>query len=133
MASRLLLAAALALTFAMVGGGPTAAQTEVFHAVSVNDQGARFTLVVSKTGTRLTFVITARSAQTSLSGSPRCDAADLRPDGTFQTYCGGFQAQEGGRTRMQGNLVSARLDTVFRFGSAEFKFTPGPLPSSASR
>lgn len=103
------------------------AQTEVFSAASISEQGGQYTLVIHKTGNRLRFEITAISAQSSMSGLPRCDSVDLRPDGTFLSHCSGFQPQDPGRYRLEGTLTTARIDTVFRFGRAEFTLSPGPL------
>ena len=110
-----------------------AAQSETYSAAAVSEQGGRFTLVIHRTGNRLKFDITAQSAQTSLSGVPRCESVELRPDGTFLTHCGGFQAQDADRYRLEGNLQAARIDTVFRFGRAEFTLLPGPLPTAGRR
>jgi hypothetical protein len=106
---------------------PVRAQTEVFSAASISEQGGQYTLVIFKTGSRLRFEISAVSAQSSMSGLPRCDSVDLRPDGTFLSHCSGFQPQDPGRYRLEGSLTAARIDTVFRFGRAEFKLSPGPL------
>lgn len=109
--------------------GPVSAQTETYSAAAISEQGGQFTLVIQRTGSRLKFEITAVSAQSSLSGVPRCESVDLRPDSTFLTHCGGFQPQDAGRYRLEGNLnqKTARIDTVFRFGRAEFKLVSGPL------
>ena len=112
---------------------PATAQSEVFSGTGYSEQGSRFDLVIVKTGNRLKFDLTAQSATTSMAGTPRCDSVDLHPDGTFLTHCGKFQTQDPGRYRLEGNLTTARIDTVFRFGRAEFKLARGPLATSKAR
>lgn len=110
--------------------GPVSAQTQMYSALAYSNQGSKFTLVIRQEASRLRFDLDAVAGATSLSGLPRCQPVDLRPDGSFLTYCAGFQAQDPGQYILQGNLDqrSARLDTVYRFGGAEFKLEPGPLP-----
>ena len=108
------------------------AQVEQFSAETTNELGSHFTLVIKQSGSRLSFDIKAESAQTSLSGIPSCASTDLKPDGTFLTHCAGFGSGFGGssfRCQLAGNLSTARIENVPRFGTAEFRFVRGPMPA----
>jgi hypothetical protein len=106
------------------------AETEIFSGDVTNAVGSYFALTIQKTGSKLRFRMQARSAQTSLEGVPSCDSAELKADGSFTTYCNGFGNGVAGsalRVQLKGTLAEARIDTVARYGSAEFKLHPGPL------
>jgi hypothetical protein len=77
--------------------------------------------------------VATSDASSATKASPCSGQSPLRFLDGCGTRGGGFQAQGPGRARLQGNLVSAKLDTVFRFGAADFKFSPGPLPASDRR
>jgi hypothetical protein len=99
------------------------AQAETFSASVTNDQGSRFTLSIHKTGSRLSFSMTAVGGAQGLSGIPVCERADLQPDGTFSTYCGRFSTV-GSSVRLSGSLAEARLDPIAHLGGATFKLVP---------
>jgi hypothetical protein len=107
---------------------PACAQSQTYSGTGQGTQGGLFNLVIHRDGNRLRFDLDATAGATSLSGTPVCDRTTVDPTGFFQTRCGRFQAQEGGRVVLEGNLVQliARIEVVYRFGSAEFKLTRKP-------
>jgi hypothetical protein len=109
---------------------PACAQSQTYSAVAYSNQGGTFELVIHRDGKRLRFDLKATAGATSLSGTPVCDRVELDGTGYFRTHCSKFQAQDGGRYILDGNLnqLSARIDTVYRFGSAEFKLVQGSPP-----
>ena len=115
------------IAMAVIAAMPVRAQQQIqtYHAVAYSQQGSRFTLTIHRTGDRLKFDLDAVAGATSLSGIPRCQPVEIKPDTSWTTYCKGFQAQEPGQVLLTGHLdqLIARLDTVHRFGSAEFKLT----------
>jgi hypothetical protein len=121
---------ALAIAVGLFSSGDASAQMEQFSGETTNAIGSHFTLVIRKTANKLTFDLAAESAQTSLNGIPNCQSADLKADGTFLTYCSGFGNGLGGssfRFQLSGTLSVAKLENVGRFGTAEFRLTPGPI------
>jgi hypothetical protein len=102
---------------------PACGNAQVYSGTAYSNQGSKFTLTIHRGGNRLRFDLDAIAGATSLSGTPVCDRVDVSPVGHFKTYCGKFQAQDAGRYILEGNLnqLIVRIDTVYRFGSAEFK------------
>lgn len=109
---------------------PAHAENQTYFATAQGSQGGLYKLVIHRDGNRLRFDMEATTGSTSLSGTPMCDRTTLDGAGHFRTMCGRFQAQEGGRVMLEGNLnqLVAKIDVVYRFGSAEFKLQQGPPP-----
>jgi hypothetical protein len=102
---------------------PACVQAQTYSGTGHGTHGGLFNLVIHREGNRLRFDINATTGSTSLSGTPVCDRTTVDPTGFFTTRCGRFQAQEGGRVVLEGNLeqLVARIEVVYRFGSAEFR------------
>jgi hypothetical protein len=112
---------------------PACAQSLTYFSTARSDQGATFKLVIHRTGNTLRFEIAVTAAATSLDGTPFCDSTDVDQVGHFKTWCSRFQAQEPGRTPLEGNLnqLTAQVGPIFRFGTARFQldpFKPGSFP-----
>ncbi|SKA34068.1 hypothetical protein SAMN02745126_05468 [Enhydrobacter aerosaccus] len=119
-------AAGAAVTIVAWGLDPAhAAAAEIYSAATTNNQGTSFTLVVQKNGTRLTFDITAEGGSSMVNGIPYCDPAELKPDGSFLTYCKKFIP--GASVQLAGTLEQATMSPIYGLGGAVFKFQPGPL------
>jgi len=109
---------------------PAHAETLTYFAQAQGSQGGLYKLTIHRDGNRLRFDMEATAGATSLSGTPVCDRTTMDSTGYFKTRCGRFQAQEGGRVVLEGNInqLIAKIDVVYRFGSAEFKLQPGARP-----
>lgn len=115
----ILKAIGVAIVAAMLAcAGDAAAQAEVFSAQIRNNYGTYYSLTICKTGNRLEF---------KMSGMARCDATDLKNDGTFLTYCGGFLSIGSARGQLSGNLETATLEPIAFLGGATFKLIQRPL------
>ena len=81
---------------------PAYAQTQ-YTSTAYNYQGTKYVLLIQRDGNRLRIDLDATAGATSMSGIPRCSMADLKPDGSFLSYCRGFQTQDQSGYELEGN------------------------------
>ena len=119
-----------ALGLSIAGSQMALAQSaEVFSAIASSREGTQLALVIHKTGDQLRFSMSMLQNASGFSGMPSCERAILRLNGTFETYCSGFN-NRGRISKLFGTLETAQLDPNFYQGPITFRLSPGRLSAA---